>query len=626
MFVIGRFIQSVINPNLFKPLFFRYFRMVDKENKDSESTLDARQYQSPDLKNVPQNIKGPTLEEQKEMDRVRAKLEVLKKWICSKIKGVNAIGIIPPQAAEKFDEENELNEEEKSKKPMHLVVVLENEKEKEFNQIRGEIIKKIAEEKQNIWLNLFIEKDIWEICLDSKYDISEAIGMSYPLFDKGILGALRVAQIHKSLVLKKFEKYVYSYVIGGSIVRGEAIKTSDVDAYIIIDDTDVKRMPRLELKEKLRNIIYSYIMQAGELAGVKNKLSVQVYLLTEFWEGVKDTNPIFYTFLRDGIPLYDRGGFLPWKLLLRMGKIKPSPEAIDMFMNSGDKTRDMVKRRSIDIMIDIFYGVSMPSQGLLMLYGVPPTNVKETVAEMKRIFVDKEKLLEKKYIDILEEIMIKYYKGYEHGKVKELSGAEIDKLLKNFDEYQKRLKQLKEQIEKRMMEKNFKKIYEDIFKILKNMFGSKSDSALINEYESEIVNKAKGNPKYLHTLNQLVDMKKKYKDKKIPSRYDFERLKRDAIYMTQELIEYAQRKDMGLLQKTKVVVTFKGGHKELFLTKPAFLVDDKEVKKIEGGEIMNSDMNEMNEVLSKYKGSRVVLDGEIMNALKKEFGEFGVSL
>jgi len=212
----------------------------------------------------------------------------------------------------------------------------------------------------------------------------------------GILGALRVAQIHKSLVLKKFEKYVYSYVLGGSIVRGEAIKTSDVDVYIIIDDTDVKRMPRLELKEKLRNIVYSYVMQARELAGVKNELHVQVWLLTEFWDGVKDANPVFYTVLRDAVALYDRGGFLPWKLLLKMGKIKPSPESIDMFMSMGDKTQDIVKRKLLDIvMSDIYWSVITPSQGILMLYGLPPQGVKETVREIKNIFVDKEKCLKK---------------------------------------------------------------------------------------------------------------------------------------------------------------------------------------------------------------------------------------
>ena len=32
------------------------------------------------------------------------------------------------------------------------------------------------------------------------------------------------------------------------------------------------------------------------------------------------------------------------KLLLKMGKLKPSPESIDMFMSMGDKTVERVKR------------------------------------------------------------------------------------------------------------------------------------------------------------------------------------------------------------------------------------------------------------------------------------------
>jgi len=41
---------------------------------------------------------------------------------------------------------------------------------------------------------------------------------------------------------------------------------------------------------------------------------------------------------------------------------------------------------------------------------------------------------------------------------------------------------------------------------------------------------------------------------------------------------------------------------------------------------MDSDANEMNSVVSKYKGGRVVLDGEVMKVLKKELGEFDLSL
>ena len=600
------------------------------EEKGMDVSLDDRKYQNPNISPEMQAAvpNQPSQADEKKMEEVRQKLDVLKKFICNKYKFVQSIGIIPPQASEIFDEENELSEEEKKEKPMHLIVVLPDDKEKEFNEIKLEIIKKIAETKQKIWLNLFLDKDIWEICMDSKYNVIEAIGMSFPLFDKGLLGSLRVAQIHKGLVLRKFEKYVYSYVIWGSLVRGEAVKSSDVDVAVIIDDTDVKRMPRLELKEKLRNIIYSYIMQANEMAGVKNPLNVQVYLLTEFWDGVKDANPVFYTFLRDGVPLYDRGGFLPWKLLLKMGKIKPSPEAIDMFMSMGDKTQEIVKRKLLDIvMSDIYWSVITPSQGLLMLYGMPPTGVPGTVKEIKKIFVDKEKMLEKKYSDILEEILIKYYKGYEHEIIKEVSGKEVDRLLKNAADYIKRLKELRIEIEKRIMKKSFEEIHENVFKIMKALFGTKSEAGLINSFEKEIVNKGKASPKFIHTLNELISMKRKYKTKKAPNLLAFESLRKDSVYLIESLVEYGQRKELGLLEKTKVVLTYKDKHAELFLTKPAFLVvDGNKIKKIEGNKITDSDANEFNQTLSQHKGGRIVIDNKVMKLLKKELGDFDVCL
>ena len=218
------------------------------------------------------------------------------------------------------------------------------------------------------------------------------------------------------------------------------------------------------------------------MAGVKNLLNVQVYLLTDFWEAVKDAHPVMFTLIRDGVPLYDRGTFMPWKALLKMGKLKPSPEAIDMFMSMGDKVDKRVKRTMLDLVMgDIYWGVLTPSQALLMLYGLPPPNVKETVKQMKSVFVDKEKMLEKKYIDILEKICIKYYKGYEHEKVKEVSGKEVDELLKDMNDYLKRLKELREQIEKRTSEKTIEDIYKDVFELLESVVGKKSLEKTVSE-------------------------------------------------------------------------------------------------------------------------------------------------
>jgi predicted nucleotidyltransferase/uncharacterized protein (UPF0332 family) len=478
---------------------------------------------------------------QKDMEKIKKELEKVKNSIIKKYSFVQAIGILPPMSIKLFIEEEEIPKE--TEKYVHLYVIVPEEKLKEIPKIKQEIIKQIDSIKEKIWLHIKTPVDIWETCLDSKFDLASAIGMSLPLYDKGILGALRVAEIHKSLVLQKFEKYVVSYVIGGSLVRGEAVKTSDVDVFIVINDTDVKRMPRLELKERLRGIIYQYVAEAAALAGVKNKLEPQVYLLTDFWESVKDAHPVIFTFIRDGIPLYDRGTFMPWKALLKMGKLKPSPEAIDMFMSMGDKTVKRAKMTLLDIVVhDIYWGVSTPSQALLMLYGLPPPAPKHLIAEMKKIFVDKEKMLEKKYLAILEKI-VGIYKDYEHEKIKEIKGVEVDKLIKDTEDYLKRLKELREQIEKRTSEKTIEQIYEDTFSILKGMLGSKSQTAMIEDFEKNLVKKGKMPPQDLRILKNIISARADFKKGKL-NVHKVDEARKNASILMNDLIEYNQRCDL----------------------------------------------------------------------------------
>jgi predicted nucleotidyltransferase/uncharacterized protein (UPF0332 family) len=483
----------------------------------------------------------------KEMEKTKEEIEKIKSFILQKYSFVKAIGILPPQSIPRFIEEEEVPKE--TEKSIHLLVIIPEEKFKKLNEIKKGIVQEIEKLKQKIWLHILTPVDIWEICLDSKFDLSSAIAMSYPLYDKGILGALRVAEIHKSLVLQKFEKYVVSYVIGGSLVRGEAIKTSDVDVFIIINDTDVKKMPRLELKEKLRAIIYQYVAEAGALAGVKNKLSPQIYLLTDFWEAVKDAHPVIFTFIRDGIPIYDRGTFMPWKSLLKMGKLKPSPESIDMFMSMGDKTVKRVKATFLDLVLgDIYWSVITPSQALLMLYGLPPPNVKETVRDMKKIFYEKEKMIEKRYIDILEEIAIKYYKGYEHGKVKEVSGTQVDRLLKNAEDYMKRLKELREQIEKRADEKTVEQLYSDVNELMKTLVGKKSQAQLVKDFEKDFVKKGIFSPQHLRILSSVIKARAEFKKGKLNSHH-VDNARKNAQILINDIIEYNQRCDLAKNKK-----------------------------------------------------------------------------
>ncbi len=485
---------------------------------------------------------------QKNVDKIKKEIEKIKGFILKKYPFTEAIGILPPNSLKGFIEDEigeNLTKEQVDKllKKIHLYMIVPEEKFKEIPKIKKEILEQIEKLKQEVWVYIKTPVDIWETCLDSKFELASAIAMSFPIYDKGILGALRVAEIHKSLVLQKFERYVVSYVIGGSLVRGEAQPTSDVDIFIVINDTDVKRMPRLELKERLRGIIYQYVSEASALAGVKNKLSPQIYLLTDFWESVKDAHPVIFTFIRDGIPLYDRGTFMPWKALLKMGKLKPSPEAIDMFMSMGDKTVSRAKSLLLDIVVhEIYWGVTTPSQALLMLYGLPPPAPKHLVSEMKRIFVDKEKMLEKKYINILEKV-VGIYKDFEHEKIKDIKGTEVDKLVEDTEDYLKRLKELREQIEKRTQETVIEAIYKDTFTILKSMLGNKSQNGMIEEFEKELVKKGKMSPNSLRILKDIVSARTEFKKGKSTS-HKVEEARKNASILMNDLIEYNQRCDI----------------------------------------------------------------------------------
>jgi len=603
-----------------------------KENHSVEENL-ANDY-------VPQSKLGSlpmqnniSAELQKEMEKTKKDLDKYKKEILKKFKYIEAIGIVPAQANPKIEEEYEIPEQEvKDKKGLiHVLTVIPEDNFKEIGKVRLEAIKLAKEINEKLWVHIMTPVDLWNLALDSKFEITEAFGMSFPILDKGLLGALRVSEIHKTLVLKKFEKYVTSYVIGGSIIRGTTKPTSDIDVFIIINDTDVKRMPRLELKEKLRSIIYSYVNEAVAIAGVKNSLHVQTYLLTEFWEGVKDAHPVMFTFIRDGVPLFDSNAFLPWKALLRMGKIKPSPEAIDLFMSSGDKMSEMVKKRMLDLVVlDIFWGISTPSQALLMLYGEPPADVYGTVKQIREIFVKKEKILEKKYADFLEEISIKYFKGFEHGKIKEVKGIEVDKLLKNAEDYLDRLKDLRLQIEKRVQEKTIEQVYEDVFGMLKALLKKNTEKAVIEEFEEKLINQGKFPPKFAKNLKFISEIKKKLakktskKDAKstFKETQDVEQARKYAVEITNALIEYTQRCDFLSMDRTRFMIKSKNKTAEIFFLDNTFIVEQGKISKLENSQLKDSNPEELKTQLLASKDKEAKINTQALGDLKKIFGEF----
>lgn len=574
----------------------------------------------------------------KKMEKTGKDIEKFKDELLKQNKKIQAIGVIPQQAAKKIEEEYEISEEDAKKELVHILTIIPESQYKKIAEIKLKTIETAKKINDKFWVHVLTPIDFWNLGLDSKFEVMEALAMSYPAHDKGFLGNIRVAQIHKSLVLKKFEKYVTSYVIGGSFARGETIKTSDLDVFIVIDDTDVKRMPRMELKEKLRGIIYSYIQEAEAISGVRNKLSPQIYLMTEFWEAVKDAHPVMFSFIRDGIPLYDRGAFLPWKSLLRMGKIKPSPEAIDMFMSSGDKIKELIDKKIFDIAtLDLFWGISTPTQGLLMLYGQSPGNVYDTVKAFKETFVIKEKLIEKKYADILENIALGHFKAMEHGKIKpgDIDGAKIDKLKKDAQDYIARLKELREQIEKRIQEKSIEQIYHDVFKMTGNLLKKKSELSILKEFDNKLIKEGKFPPRFLKNLKFIAKTKreiekakeakaanKKQKNLTFKQTQDVDQARKYAAEITTALIEHTQRCELSILEKSHFQIKGHDMQAEVFFLKDTFLVQPNQIQKVSKDALAKATPKQLEEQIAAHKNKETKIDYKSLTVLHKIFGEF----
>jgi hypothetical protein len=266
-----------------------------------------------------------------------------------------------------------------------------------------------------------------------------------------------------------------------------------------------------------------------------------------------------------------------------------------------------------------------PSQALLMLYGLPPPTTKETYKEMKRIFVDKEKMLEVKYIKILEEITIKYYKGYEHEKIKEVSGTELDRLLKNTEDYLNRLKELREQIEKKTHEKTSEQMYHDVFELLRSTTNKNGEKAIIEEFENNYVKKGKFTDQDLKAVQKVIEVKKEAKKGKI-SLLKADQARKSASGLINSLIEYNQRCELVSFERGKMMLKYnKGQIAELINANgKSFLVEGSIIKEL-GDKMQMSNMEELSKALNTQKDQKnITINPKVFELLKKELGDYEV--
>jgi uncharacterized protein (UPF0332 family)/predicted nucleotidyltransferase len=267
---------------------------------------------------------------------------------------------------------------------------------------------------------------------------------------------LQEAREFAKRVLEKYGNLVKSIVLMGSVVRGEFKAESDIDIIVILDDT-IEELSG----DKLEAIDDDLEKMAKSIS---DKISVQPsYTLTEFVDYAKSGHPIVYNFIKEGEPLFDAGFFMPWKRLLKLGKIQGTREAIENYME--DAPKKLARAKTVKLLMlaeDCYYAMVNSAQAVLMFMGLEPPVPSKLYEEVMEYLV-KPGLLEEEYAKWLKEI-VQIRKDIEHKKLLEVKGEFVDQWIERAEKYVEKMFNLLNALEIRKKEKILERTHEVMIK------------------------------------------------------------------------------------------------------------------------------------------------------------------
>ena len=230
-------------------------------------------------------------------------------------------------------------------------------------------------------------------------------------------------------IRKKYVGLVKSVVVFGSVIRGDVKKTSDVDTWVILDDTETKTSKDLE---SITTGIY--------LISEKIKdLHIQVTPLTEFWQWIKIGSPELVNYLKYGLIIYDTGFVKPIQRMMQLGLLPPSEEAINLKTKSAEARYKKIKLDMKAMIFDLRYSATDIIQAVVMQYYKQQPDQKDIPKYLQKLV--EEGKIEAEYLEKWKEID-KLWKDVDHKIVKEVDAEYLGKALKLTEEIIDRFKKL----------------------------------------------------------------------------------------------------------------------------------------------------------------------------------------
>jgi len=215
---------------------------------------------------------------------------------------------------------------------------------------------------------------------------------------------------------KEFGSFLKAIVLFGSAARRDR-KAGDIDILVVIDDVSVGISE--DMAEAYRIIVEKLVNN------ISKRLHITTLRFTNFWEYVRSGDPVGMNMLREGVPLIDSGFFEPMQHLLMQGRVRPSKEAVMVYLNRAKKTTHNSRWHLLQATLDLYWAVIDAAHAALMSQGGMPPSPADVASELKIKLVDKKKL-EKRYVTDMK-FFYDISKKIVHGKLNRVTGKDYDK-------------------------------------------------------------------------------------------------------------------------------------------------------------------------------------------------------
>jgi predicted nucleotidyltransferase len=230
-------------------------------------------------------------------------------------------------------------------------------------------------------------------------------------------------------------EFLKSAILFGSSARREKpIYERDIDVLMLVDDLTLVLSP--EVVEAYR------VITERTASKVSKRLHVTTMKLTNFWEYVRNGDPLAVNMLRDGVPLLDTGIFEPLQMLLFQGRIRPTRESMYVYFARAPATLVNADWHVMQAVLDLYWAVIDAAHAALIRVGeIPPSP--SHMADMVYEKLYKKKLVSKKAPKTME-FFYRLSRKITHREIQRIAGKEYDAYKAEAEAFVKEMKKVVE--------------------------------------------------------------------------------------------------------------------------------------------------------------------------------------